>query len=113
MSELLELLHDSTPHKVMFSMFVTVVAVTIVLHIVEAKFRRHEKTDSEKLFDIARYMNCSEFDIFEMTGRRWNIPEKRREEDFREYLLYSEIPFYVRDFLRGDLSDLGEWLNDE
>jgi hypothetical protein len=100
MSELADLLLESKPHQIMFTMLITAVIVTVVMLIIEKKFRKQEKTDAEKIFDLSRHLNCSEFDIFEVTGRNWNITEERIKEDFKSYVNYGEIPFYVRDYIR-------------
>lgn len=100
MSDLIDLLRESIPHQILFSMLVVAVAGTFILYVLEKK--KNKKTDVEKLFDAARQYDCSEFDIFTKTGIKWNIPEKRVKEDFKNYLLYGDIPFYIRDFLRSD-----------
>lgn len=101
MDELIQLLRTSTPHQTMFSMLVITVVVTVVLWILEKRLLKKEKTDEDSIFDMARSLGCSEYDIFIMTGRKWNVSEERIGDDFRKYLLYTEIPFYVRDYLRS------------
>jgi hypothetical protein len=80
-------------------MLVTAVLFTIIMRFINRKLRS-EQTDSEKLYDRARQMDCSEFDIFELTGAQWNITESQVREDFKKYLSSGKIPYYVRDFLR-------------
>jgi hypothetical protein len=99
MSELITLLRESAPHQILFFMLVTVILYSIIMRILKKRLRS-EKTDSERLFDRARQKDCSEFDIFQLTGAQWNIPEVRIKEDFKRYLSSGTIPYYVRDYLR-------------
>lgn len=101
MSGLLEPLFESTTYQVLFWMFVTVVAAAVVVYLFERRFRRRTKEEAERLFELARRLNCSEFDIFQTSGQKWSIPDKRVKRDFKRYLHYGEIPFYVRDYLRA------------
>jgi len=102
MSEILELLRESAPHKVLFLMLLITVAITVAAKVLEMKFKKDKKMDIEKIFEASRRLNCSEYDIFCRTGRAWNVPESSVKEDFKGYLLSGEIPHYVRHYLRDD-----------
>jgi hypothetical protein len=107
MPELLDLLIESKPHKIMFSMLIIIILITVSMRIIEKKFKKEKKTDVEKLFDSSRCQDCSEFDIFQKTGKCWNIPQARIDEDFKIYLQNMEIPYYVRDYLRSVEKEAG------
>lgn len=98
--ELLRILLESRPHQVVLSMLIVGVIATIVILIVERKLGRRKKSDQEKIFDLARARNCSEFDIFRQAGESWNFSVKKTEEDFKRYLMSSELPHYVSSYVR-------------
>lgn len=102
MSEILELLRESAPHKVLFLMLLITVAITAAARILEIKFKNDKKTDIEMIFEASRRLNCSEYDIFCSAGTAWNVPEASVKEDFKRYLLRGEVPHYVRHRLRAD-----------
>lgn len=67
---------------------------------------RREATSGEKLFAISRDLGCSEFDIFCEAADRWNLALDRIPQDFKRYLWFSELPFYVTDWLRNNKFEL-------
>lgn len=63
-------------------------------------------TDDEYLTRMASIGECSVYEMFFVCAEKWNIPREQIEEDFKEYLLDSRIPHYVRDFARQHKKDL-------
>jgi hypothetical protein len=57
-------------------------------------------TDHEILANLARLMECSEYDIFGEAAKLWTISIDRVEQDFKIYLTKDQLPHYVIDFLR-------------
>ncbi len=100
MKELLDVLLESKIHQVAFSMLVVAIIGTIFIYIVEKKLRSRKKVDQEKIFDLARAMNCSEYDIFRKAGGDWNFSENKIKEDFKSYLSSNELPHYVSSYVR-------------
>lgn len=49
-------------------------------------------------------LECSEWDIFVMQAKKWNA-EASVSDDFKVYLNFGEIPFYVRDLVRNPIPD--------
>ncbi len=99
--DLIQLLFDSKTHQVILSMLVLgVIGVTAVI-IFERYIRDRVRTDTEKLFDLARSFNCSEFEIFRRAAKDWNFSDTKVEEDFKRYLSTESIPYYVRQYLKG------------
>jgi hypothetical protein len=69
-----------------------------------------EKRDSYNfeacLSGLARKLNCSEHGIFCLAGDIWDIPGNRIDDDFKTYLLCNSVPYYVRDFVRRNISQV-------
>lgn len=101
MSDIITLLFENTQFQIMVWMLVFLVVLVVAMYTLELKNKRTEKKDYEKIFESARNLGCSEYDIFQLSARFWNIPKGRAEIDFTGYLFSSEIPYYVRDFLRN------------
>ena len=57
-------------------------------------------TDQEYLMNMARYMKCSEYDIFMEAAKPWQVSKQHVEDDFKHYLLAEQMPYYVKDFIR-------------
>ncbi len=83
------------------------IVVFLLLYYTYLYFRtRHYKkknvSEYEKLFILARMSGKGEFDIFEISGEKWDISKERLNSDFRAYLESGTIPFYVRDYIRSN-----------
>lgn len=99
MGELIDLIIHSKPIQIVLSMIIVTIIGTIIFVITERRLRRMKKSDEDLLFDRARSVGCSEYDIFVQSGKKWNFSDMKIEDDFKNYLLRNELPFYVRDFL--------------
>ncbi len=84
--------------------FIAVAALTglqIGIHVLEKRKNATRKsTDHEMLFTMARITETSEFEQFRQAAENWNISMQKVEADFKQYLFHSELPYYVRDYLR-------------
>ena len=56
--------------------------------------------DEGDIFTLANKLNLSEYEFFYTAGSRWGITLERVQQDFKEYLWLSSIPFYVTDWVR-------------
>ncbi|GBD98496.1 hypothetical protein BMS3Abin07_00510 [bacterium BMS3Abin07] len=101
MSDLVDLLLGSTTRRLTISILLAVIITTAITFIL-LKFKKGRKTIEERLFDISRARDCSEYDLFMEAAGMWNIPEAQVQEDFKRYLLGSEIPHYIRSYLRAE-----------
>lgn len=63
-------------------------------------------SDAESLWRLARKRECSEYDIFGESTGNWMVPRTKIEEDFKEYLISGDIPYYVRDYLRRNRGEI-------
>jgi len=106
MHELVTLIAHSTPLKVVLSMIVFTVIGTILFTLIARKLQKKKRSDVDLLFDCARIFDCSEYDIFHKSGEKWGFSDDRIEEDFRDYLLQNELPYYVKEFVRKEWTDL-------
>jgi hypothetical protein len=59
------------------------------------------KADEGDIFTLSRRLGCSEFEIFRISAEKCNIAMSRVIADFRTYILFSEVPFYVRAWVRS------------
>ena len=57
-------------------------------------------TDSDFIWKMARDRECSEYQIFHIAGEEWRTHKDTIEEDFKNYVLRDQMPFYVRDYIR-------------
>lgn len=62
--------------------------------------RKKPFTDQEYLVNLARFSECSEFDIFKEAATYWHVHGDRVDADFRHYLMTETLPYYVTDFVR-------------
>jgi hypothetical protein len=89
-----------------FLQVVALFIVCIVLIIIRVLLKHYKtQTEIDDLNDLALRLECSEFEIFQRAGQKWNFSESKIQEDFKRYLLISELPFYVRDLLRTSSSE--------
>ncbi len=56
--------------------------------------------DEDDIFTLANKLNLSEYEFFYTAANRWGITLERVQQDFKEYLWLSSIPFYVTDWVR-------------
>jgi len=88
--------------RVVFWMLASALLFAVLATLLERWYRKRKKCDAEKLFELSRLLRKSEYDLFFIASRSWNLPEPRVRGDFKRYLLFEEIPFYVRDFIRAN-----------
>lgn len=89
--------------------FAALVYIIVMHHLdrYEKRIRsRKPATDGECLARMARKRGCGEFDIFRASTENWNIPESKIEDDFRDYLLRGWLPYYVRDYIRRNKTEI-------
>lgn len=73
----------------------------IAIHVLEKRRNASRKpTEEEMLFFLARATETSEFDQFMRAAEQWDISRHKVESDFNRYLFHSNLPYYVRDYLR-------------
>jgi hypothetical protein len=73
----------------------------IYLYLRTRHYKKRSATEYEKLVVLAGISEKSEFNIFEISGEKWEISKERLDHDFRVYLENGTIPFYVRDYIRN------------
>ncbi len=80
--------------------FMLIAFLCVLLIKLISKGPKQPPGDQEYISKMARKRGCSEFDIFYLSAEEWHISKKRIEYDFKEYLLYEYVPYYVKDFVR-------------
>ena len=63
-------------------------------------------TDEDYIAIMARQSESSEYNIFHIAAKDWNVSKEKVEQDFRDYLLRSQLPYYIRDFVRRNKEDV-------
>ena len=72
-----------------------------LLRYLDHRYARNKPfTDQEYLMNLARFMKCSEYDIFMEAAKPWQVSMQHVEDDFKKYLLAEQIPYYVNDLMR-------------
>lgn len=73
--------------KYLFAISVTV--FLLVLTATRLLMKRFSfKTEIDDLVDLSRKLRCSEFDIFQQAGKRWNFSVGKIKSDFKRYPYY-------------------------
>ncbi|QTA84023.1 hypothetical protein [Desulfonema magnum] len=84
--------------KTIIFMLIAFLCVLLIKFI--SKGQKQPFSDHAYISKMAKKRGCSEFDIFFLSAEEWHISKKRIECDFKEYLLYENVPYYVKDFVR-------------
>jgi hypothetical protein len=72
-----------------------------LLRYLDRRYARNKPfTDQEYLMNLARFMKCSEYDIFMEAAKPWQVSKQHVEDDFKKYLLAEQLPYYVNDLIR-------------
>jgi hypothetical protein len=94
----------------LFYYFILAFVYILFIHYLDRiEKRRHRNTpmsDEECLLRLARKQGCSEYDIFFQATGSWNIDKRRVEDDFNRYLTAGHMPYYVRDYIRRNRSQV-------
>ena len=91
---------ESNVHSVLMWMAIFTVLFSVMRVLVE-KYTKKKRTEADVIKIISRSLNCSEFNIFEFSAENWNISEGRIKHDFKDYMFYNSVPYYVRDYIRS------------
>ncbi|MFZ7127227.1 MAG: hypothetical protein ACOWWM_13820 [Desulfobacterales bacterium] len=59
--------------------------------------------DERQLSDLAFACGISVYELFTRAGEVWNFSRRKVEEDFKRYLKQSQVPRYVREYVRQHL----------
>jgi hypothetical protein len=102
MSEFIDLILHSAPHRIILMMFLITVVATVAIAILERWVKRKKRQDVDLLIIKARREGKSEYDNFVESAAPWSLSEKQIDEDFKQYLHKGLLPHYVRHALRGD-----------
>ncbi len=83
---------------------IAVIAVVIFFETLRRLERHWERkrpvSDEEYLTRMARHRRTSEFELFHISSKQWQVPPSAIETDFNHYLTTGHMPHYVRDYVR-------------
>ncbi|GBE03062.1 hypothetical protein BMS3Bbin06_01630 [bacterium BMS3Bbin06] len=80
---------------------ILIIVFFLLLILIRLLFKKMNiTTEIDDMVDASRKMDCSEFEIFRKAGERWNFSNGKVKEDFKRYLWFGELPFYVKDYLK-------------
>jgi len=93
-------LHDII-EKVIDSGFYRIIILFIIIYLLRILFKKkvNLQTDIDKLVKLAEDLQCSEYMIFHDAAKKWSFSDNKVEEDFKRYLLYGELPRYVKEYV--------------
>jgi hypothetical protein len=79
----------------------TLIYLMVLRYFDKKQARVRPLTEGEYLYKMARIRESSEYDIFLLSAKEWNITSKNKiDEDFKDYLLKEQMPYYVKDYIR-------------
>ena len=61
---------------------------------------RKEKSDAERVMELAHQEDVSEYEIFLRAARVWNRHERSVDWAFSKYLFTDDMPFWVKGYVR-------------
>ena len=79
--------------------------IAIRNYLVSRSAKKSNRSDEELLSTLAMVRQCSSFDVFQEAGREWNFSEGKIRADFQQYLTRGEIPRYVSDYARRNVTE--------
>lgn len=83
--------------------FVLVICYYESMRLIDQRWaNRGPLSDSEHLTFMARKRGISEYELFRIAAKTWNLPESRVDTDFKDYLLHEHMPHYLKDLVRRD-----------
>ncbi len=60
-------------------------------------------SNDEYLASLARYRQCSVYDLFRISGGEWRFSNSKIESDFKAYLKTGRIPQYVVNYAKQNI----------
>jgi hypothetical protein len=78
-----------------------IIILFLLIFLIRIFFKKKVKiqTDVDNLVKLAEDLQCSEYMIFHDAAKKWSFSENKVEEDFKRYLLYGELPRYVKEYV--------------
>jgi hypothetical protein len=58
------------------------------------------------LYNISQETGRSEYELFQISSKRWLVSNDRIDQDFKRYMANQTMPFYAKDFVRRNQSQI-------
>ena len=68
--------------------------------------RKELEAKKNSLYKISLETGRSEYELFQMSAKHWPVSNDRIDEDFKRYMTDQTMPFYAKDFLRRNQTQL-------
>lgn len=87
---------------------IALVYILVIQNVCKKDASPRKLSEAELLTKLARMGPHNEYDIFHLAAQDWNIPQNHINQDFRNYLLWDLIPYYVNSYLRKIAIEKGD-----
>ncbi len=58
------------------------------------------------LYNISQETGRSEYELFQISAKHWLVSRDKIGQDYKRYMAYQTMPFYARDFLRRNKTQI-------
>jgi hypothetical protein len=58
------------------------------------------------LYNISQETGRSEYELFQISAKRWLVSNDRIDQDFKRYMANQTMPFYAKDFVRRNQTQI-------
>ena len=72
----------------------------------QSDYQAELEAKENSLYNISQETGRSEYELFHMSAEHFLIPSDRISEDYRRYMTDLTMPFYARDFVRRNQSQI-------
>ena len=71
------------------------------------------EANKNSLYNISQESGRSEYELFQISAKHWLVSNDRIGQDFKRYMANQTIPFYAKDFLRRNQTQIDPSLIEE
>jgi uncharacterized membrane protein YciS (DUF1049 family) len=64
------------------------------------------EANENSLYNISQETGRSEYELFQISAKRWLVSKDRIDQDFKRYMANQTMPFYAKDFVRRNQSQI-------
>jgi hypothetical protein len=94
--------------NIWFLVGLTLVAVAYIgirNYLTNRSLKKENRSDEELLSTLAMTRRSNAFEVFKAAGEEWNFSKTKIQNDFHQYLTRGDIPRYVADYARRNVTD--------
>ena len=94
--------------NIWFMAGLTAIAVAYIVirnYLTNRSLKKENRSDEELLSTLAMIQKSNALEVFKAAGGEWNFSEGKIRRDFQQYLTRGDIPRYVADYARRNVTD--------